>query len=88
MNRLAALLLLLAFSCAIPNRTKWMLNDYVGKPIDAFMAERAFSADSITPLADGGAIYAFSGGQGGTRCRFFIVTDANRIVKSFRDEHC
>jgi hypothetical protein len=75
-------------SCAPILRTNLMLKDYVGKPIDAFMSQRAFAADAVTPMNDGGAIYAFSGGPGGPRCRFFIVTDSKRIIKSYRFENC
>jgi hypothetical protein len=65
-----------------------MLKDYVGKPVDAFMAERAFAADAVTPTANGGAIYAFRGGPGGPRCRFYLVTDSSRIITKYRFEDC
>jgi hypothetical protein len=89
MKRLALTFALVTFvACAPLLRTNIMLKDYVGKPIDTFMQERAFAADVITPLSGGGAIYAFSGGPGGPRCRFYVVTDAKRIITSYRFENC
>lgn len=85
--RTLAFVLILS-GCAPILRTNLMLKNYLGKPIDAFMTERAFAADAVTPTSNGGAVYAFSGGPGGPRCRFFIVTDSKRIIMSYRFENC
>ncbi|GEM_PF-5358966 len=90
MRRIAAALLILAAlsSCANLTRTNRMLQPYVGRSIDDFMKERAYAADRITPLDDGGAIYAFHGGPGGPYCRFFFVTSPKRTITSYRFEGC
>ena len=58
MRRFALAFVMTMAMCAPLTRTNLMLKDYVGKPIDTFMAERAFAADKVTPLPGGGAIYA------------------------------
>jgi len=82
------LLVILVLGCAPLLRTNIRLKNYVGKPIDTFRQERAFAADAVTPLSNGGSIYAFSGGPGGPRCRFYIVTNEKRIITSYRSENC
>jgi hypothetical protein len=88
-TRVAVLLIVaLLVDCRPLLRTNLLLKDYVGKPIDQFVAEQKFAYDTRSAMQNGGAVYGFHGGPGGPRCEFYIVTDARGIIASYRFENC